>query len=519
MLTNQTIKSLGFSEQSLRFVSQSRSRGSALRRWAGVWSAAIVAVLALGCGGGGGSLADTGGMSGTGISQGSISSFGSIFVNGVEWDISGAVIEIDGSPASEADLRLGMIVRVAGDFDAGNATGTALDVRFDDSIEGPIETIPIETILGVEKSFTILGQTVVVRDAETVFDGGATFTNLAADEVVEVSGFVDRAGAIQATRVERKAASAEVEFKGIVANLLKNADGTGVFDLGSIVVRYTADTTFSDVTRATLDDGDEVEIEGMIRVSGTEVDADEIELEESTLGASDADRVELEGVVSICPESTDFCVAGVPVDSSGATFDPVGFVPVAGDLVEVEGSLVAGIIVADQVESEDESRNVRIEAEVTSVDPVARTLVILGVTVSADGRTQLEDKSLIGDGSFMFDEIEPGDYLEIRGFSMAGAMVEADSIRREDATEGEDDVRLTGPVTALDSLTPALSILGEVVPVDGMTAYFDDEDNPLTEEEFFRNPGDIMLGDIVTARDRSATTLLILAEADEVEAR
>ena len=57
-------------------------------------------------------------MSGTGISQGSISAFGSIFVNGVRWDLSTATIEVDGVVVS-GRLRVGMVVRVEA-ADAGN---------------------------------------------------------------------------------------------------------------------------------------------------------------------------------------------------------------------------------------------------------------------------------------------------------------------------------------------------------------------------------------------------------------
>jgi hypothetical protein len=39
--------------------------------------------------------ADTGSMSGTGVSQGSIDSFGGIYVTGVEWEIGNALIEVD----------------------------------------------------------------------------------------------------------------------------------------------------------------------------------------------------------------------------------------------------------------------------------------------------------------------------------------------------------------------------------------------------------------------------------------
>ncbi len=38
-----------------------------------------------------------------------------------------------------------------------------------------------------------------------------------------------------------------------------------------------------------------------------------------------------------------------------------------------------------------------------------------------------------------------------------------------------------------------------------------------TEEEFFRNPGDVMLGDVVKAEDQNAADLSALTESDEVE--
>ena len=67
----------------------------------------LLCSVALGCSAGT-QTADTGGMSGTGVSQGSIVSFGSIFVNGVEWQIGNAQIEVDDVVGVETDLRGGM---------------------------------------------------------------------------------------------------------------------------------------------------------------------------------------------------------------------------------------------------------------------------------------------------------------------------------------------------------------------------------------------------------------------------
>jgi hypothetical protein len=465
-------------------------------------------------------------MSGTGISQGSISAFGSIFVNAVQWSLAGASIEREGVPVGEAALRVGMVVRIEGDFDDNGATGTALRVVFDDAIEGPIDAPPVETVPGLEKRFTILGETIVVDAGRTVFDGGVDFMNLAADQVLEVSGFVDAAGSIRASWVQLEGVypgSDRVELRGRVVNPTTNpSDDSGIFDLGSNVVRYTASTVFDGVTRASLANGDLVEVEGTLRPARNEIDAVRVEREDEGLGSGDADEVEIEGIVSSCASAPDFCVGRVPVDASGATFDPPGFVPMPGDFVEVEGALVGGVVIADEIESEneqDDAQDARLEARVTSVDPGARTLVILGVTVTADGETELRDESIAEDESFMFGEILPGDYLSIEGLATGPGQVLADSIRRDDGIDGDDDVRLRGPVTDFSGgPDPTLEILGQDVPIDPMTLFFDELEQSRTAAEFFGPPtSDLRLDAIVEARDLDAADLSILGLADEVE--
>lgn len=480
---------------------------------------ACVAALAVSCSA---SSSDSGGMSGTGVSQGSISSFGSIFVNGIEWDISNADIELDGQSGSEADLRVGMVVRVQGDFAASGTAGEATRVTFDDEVEGPIGSTPVETVPGLEKTFPVLGTNVIARADSTRYDDGATFAGLAEDQVVEVSGFVDSAGAIHATRIELKGAFPgldDVELRGRVASLVKNPDGSGEFDLGTIMIHYTNATRFSDTSRTSLANNDLVEIKGTVRVGGDEVDAEEIEAEDSGFGSDDAEDAKVEGIVVLCVESPDYCVSGVPIDDSAAVFEPVGYVPMAGDRVEIEGRLENGILRAEEVEAEDddEDRDVRIDAAVTSVDGAARTLVILGVTISADGNTVLEDDSDLDDENLTFAELLPGQFLEIEAISTGTSTARALTIERDDAEAGDDDVRLEGPVTALDPNLPSLSILGQPIPIDGATVYRDGLDQVRSEEQFFRNPGDVALGDVVRARDQDAVDLSTLAEADEVE--
>ena len=66
-------------------------------------------------------------------------------------------------------------------------------------------------------------------------------------------------------------------------------------------------------------------------------------------------------------------------------------------------------------------------------------------------------------------------------------------------------------------MTSMFSILEQPIALDMATAYFDAADQPRTEEEFFRTPGDVNLGDAVEVTDQNALASDTLGFADTVE--
>src|SRR6185312_4748112 len=91
-----------------------RMRGliSVSRACAGL--AGVAAVLLAACGG-----TETAGIEGSGFTSpaavsGPVTSFGSVFVNGVEYSTSAAQITIDGQTGTEAQLNAGQIVTIQG---------------------------------------------------------------------------------------------------------------------------------------------------------------------------------------------------------------------------------------------------------------------------------------------------------------------------------------------------------------------------------------------------------------------
>lgn len=228
--------------------------------------------------------------------QGPITAFGSVFVNGVEYNTNGASILIDGVPATEADLGVGMMVTMGSSgVDGGHqsfrangqkATGSTDEVIVNDEVEGEVTSNNV----GPSKTGTmdVMGQTVTV-DVTTVFESNApgvdSVDQVGPGMIVEVHGHADGRGNISATRIEVEAANlteylvvhADMEVKGVVSNL----DTTAMtFSLGGATVDYSGATVSLD-EQGGLDNGQFVEVKSDTSVGpGETITATKVEVEE-----------------------------------------------------------------------------------------------------------------------------------------------------------------------------------------------------------------------------------------------
>ena len=292
-------------------------RGQTARFLVGVLLLTLVSFTFSNCGGTGTDLAG-GGTSGTGISTGAITGFGSVEMNGVHYltdsDVSADFIThkishgMDNSSMMVSDLfRVGMVVTIH----HGTNDNNAQQIEYEDNLQGPIAA----KNSGAENTVTILGQTVVVGDA-------AVFASLDLNEIVQVSGFVDSAGRIRATYIERNSQShhhgGEIEVKGFVFGLSSSGfrlgplpDGTGM----TVTVSYTG---------TGLDNGMYVKVvtTSAQPVSGPISATSIVKLSPRTVFPDKA-MVDLEGLVTASPSGSgnalSFAVEGKRVQTDGAT--------------------------------------------------------------------------------------------------------------------------------------------------------------------------------------------------------
>ncbi len=294
---------------------------------------------------------DRGGIRTPIVTQGPITGFGSIVVNGVHYDITTAAIQVDGGVASGTDLQLGELVTVVGERDTDGTTGVADSVLVQTNVRGPVQAVD-----AAAGTLTVLAQDIVV-DSATVLDFGADPADLSAiavGDVVSVSGFSGTSGLIEATRIARVSPSKSYRIFGTVSHLHAPAFR---FNINGLVVDYRSAFVIDGFPNGGPADGDQVAVEGTVIDPSGVLQADKLEHEQPVEHHSG--ESEVEGLITRFVSPEDFDVAGVRATTTSDTVYEGG---AASDLalnvkVQVEGSADdAGVVVARKVEIKDGGR-------------------------------------------------------------------------------------------------------------------------------------------------------------------
>ena len=434
----------------------------------------ISLLMAASCGGG----SDTAGIGGSGfISSGSVTGFGSVFVNGVKFETTASTFDVEDVDGSQDDLRVGMVVQVQGTINADGVSGTATHIQYADDLQGQISGVSENPDM-TEKFLTILNKKVVISNTDTAFEG-TSYDLIAEDDVVEVSGYYDQIGELRASYIEFKTASlSDVEVKGEIAEL----SGTNFKVLGINVDTATASASI-DLPNG-LQIGVLVEVKGTYNNSTNTIIATQVEAEDNEL--SENDEVEVEGLITSYVDDSEFDINGYPVNASNAVFTPTGLVLEVGIKVEAEGSVSNGILNASEIELRGGSAE--ISAEVVDVTDLANNrfsvLLVAGeppITVQLSASTRVEDE--LGDNDNPLSIVlNNGDFVEVRGFETDTSTIEATQVKRESEVK---ETQLQGVVSAkVDDVS--ITVLGVVFPVNASTEYEAENDVAFaTSAEFF----------------------------------
>jgi len=457
---------------------------------------ALTAAMALGltaCGGSG--SGNTAGIGGSGyISSGTITGFGSVFVNGVEFNTDSSTFDLEGTGGTQNDLAIGMVVRVNGTING--TIGNATSIIFDDELQGPVSGLSPTPILATTTSatFTVLGTTVKIDRSSTYFDGtGFSFDGIdgiANGDNVEISGFFDASGALLASRVELKEPfsvdSSIVEIKG---NILNWDNGTN-FTLNGIAIDASG-AKFEDLPSG-LSEGIRVEVKGTYNGTDT-ITATKVASKE--LHVDDSEEFEIEGLITNYDDITKkFNVNGVLVDASdpGITLVPLNL-SLANDLkVEVEGSIKNNTLIPKKLKLR--GGEVKISAKVTNVNTDAnananpKTIQVSPVsgqfiTIELGTETELKNEILGTESLKVF--FTTGNFVEIEGFEN-GDTVSAAQVKIVNP-ENPDRVKVQANIQeTVDN--GSIKVLGVVFQViTGTTIFKNTDGSTFSDETSFNN--------------------------------
>jgi hypothetical protein len=481
-----------------------------LRRPFPVW---LVLLLA-GCGGIEGTGSPQAGVEGTGFSEGSASGFGSVYVNGIEYATERADIVIDGSPATEDALRVGMVLKVIGDIESNGLRGRAQRVEFDRPLYGPIDALD-----GDARSLAILGQTVRVDEA-TLFTGVAEEA-LQAGQLCLASGYPGAGGELLATLLDcgdgYAAGVTQVEAEGLVSGLDL---GAGRFRIAALEVQIGGAAI--DSTEGALADGALVEVIGIQPQRNGVLQAERIRVKRVTL--QPGQLALLEGVIGRFAGLQDFELNRRQVNAAAAQReDSHALAPASGVRVRVAGKVGTGGVIEAARYALQPDTDILMTGRVDQVDPARERLTLFGAERQALLVTQYEDTRATGERAFRLDDLQSGDYVQLRGFrdSQGRAVVTRIERRDEEPPEGgtivvrlrieigETDpaaARTRGPLDSFSFADNRLVIAGVAVQTDNArTEFFDRNGASVTGVQFYNG---LQAGDRLEAVGNEASDVI-----------
>lgn len=383
---------------------------------------------------------------------GRITGFGSVYINGVEYETNGATITIDGVAGSETDLAVGMLVTLNGE--ANGANGNAVSISFNDNLEGVVT----QTVAG--GGLVVMGYAIAV-DSQTNLDGLTDIASLAPGDRVEISGYPDGNGGILATYIELNGTYAdgdEIEVKGLVTNL----DTTAMtFTIGSMTIQYSVDSL-----ETTLVDGAFVEVKGNSAPNAGTFIATTVEAEEHSVSGSHGDEIEMEGLITAIANDGSTISINDQTFNVPAGLDLSGYA--VGDMVEVEITVNGTDLFVTEIEDEDHDSDnpakIEVEAQVTATDTVANTLTLAGITISVNpNSTIMIDNSASPVHYFNLGSLVEGtDLVEVDAIPDGNGGYMATKVER--LAGSSTNVEIEGPAV-VDGTTGAISIGGITLDV------------------------------------------------------
>ena len=429
-----------------------------LRRALCATTCAIGAAVLWGCGGGGSSApsqtpAATPPSATITSVDGTITGFGSVIIDGVRFDDSVAKVSIansaDATSATLGDLHTGM--RVQGELKDGVLQNLVVNFALVGTVGALDATAGTLTVFGQTIKVTATGQ------LPTVLEGFSALTQLAAGDLVKVSGTVASDGSITATRIERRAKDGTEVFRisGAVQGMDATAKTFSLVGNSSVTVSY-ADAKLQP-TGAVIENGKLVSVvataapassggKNVLAASVVEVKARKL---------SDSSETTVGGPVSDFKSLASLRIGDVVVDASSATLKEgtVAADVVNGAPAQAHGTIKDGTMKADwlRVFKNDTAIKALLVGQITDYVSLGN-FTLRGTVVDASSARFTKGSAA---------DVAAGAWVQVTG-QLTSAGVKATEIAVQ-TPPANTTQRLSGAITAVDATAKTFTLLGTTV--------------------------------------------------------
>lgn len=406
------------------------------------------------------------------LTQGMVTGFGSVIVNGVHFDVKNAAIEIDGESLVESDLKIGQIVRITGKVNGDGIHGTATKLEGESQLVGPITSIDLTA-----GTLVALGQTILIT-ADTFFDDELTAEQLKVGDIIKVSSYTNADGNLVATRIDVKNTLANNKFQlsGDIENLNTTAQ---TFTINGTLVDYSK-ATLSALRGAVLENGLKVRVIGSF---SADVFVAVGNIHPSHLGFKHYDHdkdwnlITLSGPVTELTSGTSFKIEETVVLITTSTrFDGGDAEDLQlGSQVKVYGELDANQnLVATKIKLNYKAK-ISQKGLIDAIDLVAETFTVNGTLFEVTEDTSFNDRSRSKVRFFDLADLATGDTIHVRGYKIAATATTAERNiatrveRHNPHAFGDKDWKLEveGVVEAVGD--GSITVAGQVIQVNALT--------------------------------------------------
>lgn len=383
-----------------------------------------------------------GGITGSGISFGPITSFGSIWVGGVRFDVENAEFIRNGQTdlQGQDSFNVGEIVNIEGSVNEDGVTGIATKVEFDRKLSGLISATSTDGT-----TFKVLGQQ-VETDVLTLFTGFDSLTELNLGNVVEISGSRTPEGTwiastVNLTQTAFVVGESELEVEGRITAV---NDVIQTFKVGDLTINYSTSVLngVADLSQAA---GQYIEIQSQQNLENGQLVASKIEPEDEYPQFENGSYTKMDGRITDFSNTQVFDVNGqatiltestVLVDGGKSDLGLGAHIGLEG-MINDNGILEAAKITIRQ--SADTNSATNLEARIESIDSITNELVVLGTTVTINSSTIILDYSQGQAESIQFEKLFTNDLIRIAGRKLSNGKILALRIDRNPPKTDTDE--------------------------------------------------------------------------------